>query len=185
MSVGLHGRFMRSDRSEHDCVIDEMSPGNAHFKSRVLCRPGEKIIAYMDQIGRIEGIVSRDTSDGFAIELAASERKREKLAAQLTWLINRSQLGLEEDRRHERLTPRNSATTIELDDGTSLPCSIVDMSFSGVALSMRTKPPMGARVLVGSIRGKVVRHFEDGVAIEFATLQTRESLNAAFASYAA
>ena len=39
--------------------------------------------------------------------IAATPRKRDKLAAQLTWLANRSTLGLPEDRRHDRIVPRN------------------------------------------------------------------------------
>ena len=39
--------------------------------------------------------------------ISATPRKRDKLAAQLTWLANRHILGLPEDRRHGRIAPRN------------------------------------------------------------------------------
>ena len=39
--------------------------------------------------------------------IAATPRKRDKLAAQLTWLANRHILSLPEDRRHGRIVPRN------------------------------------------------------------------------------
>jgi hypothetical protein len=38
------------------------------------------------------------------------------------------------------------------------------------------KPPVGSPLLIGKIRGNVVRHFDEGVAIEFLTLQTASSL---------
>ena len=39
--------------------------------------------------------------------IGATARKRDKLAAQLTWLANRDILNLPEDRRHDRIVPRN------------------------------------------------------------------------------
>ncbi|MEQ9570594.1 MAG: PilZ domain-containing protein, partial [Nitratireductor sp.] len=38
----------------------------------------------------------------------------------------------------------------------------------------------GTAVTLGTMRGRVVRHFEDGIAIEFAVLQREESLQAEF-----
>jgi hypothetical protein len=52
----------------------------------------------------------------------------------------------------------------------------MDMSLSGAALAVEVKPPVGSPLLVGKIRSTVVRHFDEGVAIEFVTLQTASSL---------
>jgi PilZ domain len=181
VSVQVHGRFMREDRTEHACDILDMSPGDVSFRSNALCAPGERVIAYLDHVGRIEGRVTRATGDGFAAEIMASERKREKLAAQLTWLVNRHELNLPEDRRHERAANQAAvASVVELDDGRKYPCRIIDLSLSGAALSVAVKPALGTPVRLGVKQGRVVRHFEDGVAVEFLTLQTHESLKEAF-----
>jgi hypothetical protein len=103
--VKVYGRFMLEDRSEHPCQVIEMSPGNMALRTDRIGEPGERIIAYIDHIGRVEGIIVRTFQDGFAMTVLASERKREKLAAQLTWLANRHELDLPEDRRHERIAP--------------------------------------------------------------------------------
>ena len=52
--------------------------------------------------------IARLLQNGFAMTIAATPRKRDKLAAQLTWLANRSILNLPEDRRHGRFVPRRS-----------------------------------------------------------------------------
>ena len=44
------------------------------------------------------------------------------------------------------------------------------------------KPALGVQVTLGTMRGQVVRHFEDGVAIEFAVIQRPETLDAQFNS---
>jgi hypothetical protein len=181
VSIQVHGRFMREDRTEHLCDIKDMSPGDINFRSPSPCRNGERVVAYLDHLGRIEGYVSRLTDDGFSIDIVASERKREKLAAQLTWLINRHELNLPEDRRHEREANQTStASVMELEDGRKYPCRIVDLSFSGAAISIAVKPALHTAVRLGVKQGRVVRHFEDGVAIEFLTLQTHDSLKEAF-----
>jgi hypothetical protein len=110
----------------------------------------------------------------------ASERKKDKLAAQLTWLANKHELDLPEDRRHERVAPRNPISALQLMDGRQYPCRIIDLSLSGAALEIEVKPAIGVQVTLGTMRGQVVRHFEDGVAIEFAVIQRPESLDSEF-----
>lgn len=178
VSVSLHGRMLSASREECDCVVVDMSPGDAHIESEARVNVGDRIIAYIDHIGRIEGeVLSLGARGHFVISVNATERKREKLAAQLTWIANKHELGLPEDRRHERLAPRNNRAEIALDDGRAYPCRIIDLSLSGAAIEISVRPALGTAVQLGNMRGRVVRHFQEGVAIEFSALQTRESLS--------
>lgn len=178
--VKIYGRFMLEDRSEHAGQVVDMSPGNVAFRSERSGIPGEKVIAYIDHIGRVEGVITRTLPDGFAMTVVASERKRDKLAAQLTWLANKHELDLPEDRRHERVAPRNPISMLQLTDGRQYPCRIIDLSLSGAAIEIEVKPAIGVQVTLGTMRGQIVRHFEDGVAIEFAVVQRPESLDSEF-----
>lgn len=178
--VKIYGRFMLEDRSEHSCQVVDMSPGNVALRTDQIGNPGEKIIAYIDHIGRIEGVVTRTMQDGFAMTIIASDRKRDKLAAQLTWLANKHELDLPEDRRHERVAPRNPMSVLHLMDGRHYQCRIIDLSLSGAALEIDVKPALGVQVMLGAMRAQVVRHFEDGVAIEFAVVQRPETLDTEF-----
>lgn len=176
VAVDLHGRLMCADFNEFECVALEMSPGEVLFKCGALPRLHERIISYIDHIGRIEGKVKKLNDDGFVISVHATERKRQKLAAQLTWFANKNELGLPEDRRHERIVPRNPNGEIRLADGETYPCRIVDLSMSGAALELEVRPDLGTQVILGSMRARVVRHFDDGIAIEFATIQPPQTL---------
>lgn len=180
--IKIYGRFMLEDRSEHPCQVIDMSPGNVAFRADRQGAPGEKVIAYLDHIGRVEGVVTRALDDGFAMTVVASDRKKDKLAAQLTWLANRHELDLPEDRRHERVAPRNPMSTLQLSDGRQYQCRIIDLSLSGAAVEIDVRPALGVQVTLGTMRGRVVRHFEDGVAIEFAVIQRPESLDSEFNS---
>ena len=178
--VKIYGRFMLEDRTEHPCQVIDMSPGNVAFRAERNGQPGETVIAYIDHIGRVEGVVTRTLQDGFAMTVLASERKKDKLAAQLTWLANKHELDLPEDRRHERVAPRNPLSILQLGDGRQYQCRIIDLSLSGAAVELDVRPAIGVQITLGTMRGQVVRHFEDGVAIEFAVVQRPETLDHEF-----
>jgi hypothetical protein len=52
----------------------------------------------------------------------------------------------------------------------------MDLSLSGAAVDVEIRPAIGTPVRLGNMRGRVVRHFMEGVAIEFLSLQSRETL---------
>lgn len=171
VNIDINGRFMREDRAEYECKVIDMSPGNVAIQSRVRCNTGERVICYLDHIGRIEGRVTRLLVDGFAMGINASSRKREKLAGQLTWLANKHELSLPEDRRHERVAPEQQKTVLVLSDGREYECGMIDLSLSGAAISIDVRPALGTSVTLGAMRGTVVRHFQEGIAIEFSKVQ--------------
>lgn len=174
--LSLLGRFMLSNKREFPCQVMNMSPGGAFFITPVAAEVGERVVAYIDHLGRVEGVVTRIFDGGFAMRISATARKREKLAAQLTWLANRRNLGLPEDRRHERLVPKKPDTEIKLADGRTYPCKLIDMSISGAAVAIAVRPALGTRVTLGKMSAHVVRHFELGIAIEFDDTQDPRAL---------
>ncbi|AXS42644.1 PilZ domain-containing protein [Breoghania sp. L-A4] len=171
VGVSLLGRFMLENRREYPCQVSDMSPGGAALIAPVTGEVGERVIAYIDHLGRIEGKIVRHIEGGFAMTLNATARKRDKLASQLTWLANRHELNLPEDRRHDRFTPDSSASRIILPDGREYPCRVVDVSMSGAALAIEVKPAIGTAISLGKMRARVIRHTEDGVAVEFGAVQ--------------
>jgi PilZ domain len=165
--VRLLGRFMRSDRKEFDCESIDASPYGIAFSSHAGVQPGERIVAYLNQIGRVEGRVARIFPGGFAIQMNVPPAKRDKLTTQLTWLANRQSLGLPEDRRHDRIAPRDRYTILTLPNGREYTATLIDISVSGAALNVDCEPPIGARVVVGATPAEVVRHVNCGIAVEF------------------
>ena len=169
--VNLLGRYMLEDQHEYPCQVVNMSPGGMALIAPTTGRVGDRVVAYIDHLGRLEGQVTRVFQSGFAMSIAATTRKRDKLAAQLTWLANRHLLNLPEDRRHDRQSPENPVSRIVLSNGLNLTCRIVDVSLSGAAVSCDRRPEIGAAVTLGKIPARVVRHIEVGFAVEFTRLQ--------------
>jgi c-di-GMP-binding flagellar brake protein YcgR len=176
VTVHLLGRYMLPDRREFPCQVINMSPGGLALLGPGIGNVGDRVIAYLDHIGRVEGKVTRIIDNGFAMSVGATPRKRDKLAAQLTWLANRDILNLPEDRRHDRIVPHNPISVLTLEDGSKMSCRIIDLSLSGAALSAEKRPPLNSVVLLGRVQSRVVRNLEDGFAIEFVHQQLADTL---------
>jgi hypothetical protein len=172
VQLSLLGRCMFADQRECPCQLLEISPGDAAFVSPFAAETGDRVVAYIDDIGRIEGVILEQIEHGFVMSISASQRKRDKLADTLTWLANRHVLSLDEDRRHLRRTPKRSDANVVLPDGTGHLVRVIDMSLSGAALSTEIRPPLGSPIRLGRLGARVVRHFDDGIGIEFMRLMS-------------
>ncbi|HXG77831.1 MAG TPA: PilZ domain-containing protein [Methyloceanibacter sp.] len=178
--VKIFGRFMREDKQEYSCQVINMSAGGMAMLAPVACNVGERVVAYLDNLGRIEAIVVRNFERGFAARILATLYKRERIANLLTWLINQERLGLSEERKHERIVPRINASKLILPDGTVHNCRVIDVSLSGASIACPVKPDIGTMVILGRMRGRVVRHHDQGLALQFVELQDPDSLARAF-----
>jgi hypothetical protein len=180
ISVTLLGRFMRENKEEHPCKLVDVSAGGAAITSPVSVPVGERVVAYFDHIGGIEGVVVREFDGGFAFSIAATKHKREKLAAQLTWLANRSELGNDDGRRHERITPKNGEQTLQLAEGIVLTCRVLDVSISGASIATPARPELGTEVMLGKLRARVMRHHPQGFGVQFLDIQNPMALRRYF-----
>lgn len=180
VELRLTGQFMRENREEFPCVTIDASPGGLALAANAPVVIGEKIIAYLAQIGRIQGVVRRQFHGGFAISMSLPAMKRDKLADQLTWLANRQILGMAEDRRHERIAPQSPHSCLTMPNGREILCKIVDISRSGAAVAVSSAPEVGATVTLGKTRGQVVRQFAGGVAIEFQRIVAEEIFDSGY-----
>jgi hypothetical protein len=167
VKVALLGRYMLADRREFPCQTVDMSPGGVRLTCAESGRIDERVVLYLEQIGRLEGVIARLLSDGFAVRLSSTSRKREKIASQLTWLANRESLGLPEGRTHERLKPTVPGVTLRFEAGREVPAVLIDVSMSGAAIKCSIVPALGSVVVVGRTPGRVVRHFEGGIGVSF------------------
>ena len=88
----------------------------------------------------------------------------------MTWLANRKALGLPEDRRHERIVPKDVNTNLRFARRKrDRPARIVDISISGAAVACDQAARRSAAMIhIGRRRARVVRVFDHGMALEFA-----------------
>jgi PilZ domain len=180
VAVTLLGRFMRENRQEYPCKLIDISVGGAAMMSPVDVAMDERIVAYFDQLGGLEGTVVRQINGGFGLKLIATPHKREKLAAQLTFIINRPHLGDFAERRHERMRPKNATQSLTLVEGLTISCQVIDFSLSGAFIATPARPELGTEIKLGNVRCKVIRHRAEGIAVQFIDVQQPNALRKYF-----
>src|SRR5260370_25155983 len=84
VKVDLLGRYMLEDRREFPCQVVDMSPGGMAVIAPQCGRPGEPVGAYIDHVGRLEGMIARTFPSGFSMTISASPLERHKLSPQPT-----------------------------------------------------------------------------------------------------
>ena len=180
--VELLGRFMRENKQEHPCKLIDISAGGAAIKlmSPLAVSVGERVVAYFDHVGGIEGVVVREFEGGFAFSITATKHKREKLAAQLTFLANRSELDGAEERQHDRIAPGSGRQQLTLSEGIVLECQVFDVSISGASIGTPARPDIGTEVTLGKLRARVMRHHPQGFGVQFIDTQNQALLRRQF-----
>jgi hypothetical protein len=177
--ISLLGRFMRANKQEYPCKLHDISVAGLAVISPIEVEVGERIICYFDHIGGVEGTVVRTMPGGFALKLLVTPHKREKLAAQLTWLLNREP-GAEPERRHERIAGPVGLQNLTLAEGVTVQVRLLDVSMSGASIGTNARPPIGLVVTIGKLQARVMRHHNEGIGVEFIDMQNSTALKKYF-----
>lgn len=170
---------MLPDMSEHPCQVSAISIDGATFITSHVPLPGLAVVAYLEEVGRIEATSAEHVPGGFNVTFSLTGARKDRLQSRLIWLAQK-QSGEQpsiEDRRHTRFEPSDSRSLITLSDGREYPCEVVDISLSGAAVKVDVMPAVGTNLLLGKMRGRVVRYLESGIAIEFVKPLDRQQLS--------
>ena len=167
IELSLFGRFLDEQSEEHPFQILDISCSGAVINSDFGMSVGANIVCYIDELGRVAATVTRQTANGFAVSFKVASHKRDKLADRLTWLLNKTALGLDEDRASPRHTASGSVI-ITRQDGRQLQCTARDISLTGASfITTGPAPHVGEHISTGNIRGCVVRSERGHFAIRY------------------
>lgn len=158
---------MLPDMSEHPCQVSKLTVDGAIFITEQIPAGGQNIVAYIDEIGRVEAISADPVEGGFRVLFPQTGARRERLAARLRWLTTKAEEPGANLRRHIRYEPKDNKSHIALPDGRIYTCEVLDISLSGAAVRVEVLPSLGTFVMLGKMRGRVVRYFDNGIGLEF------------------
>ena len=164
-------RGLTGSGEEFTCNTIDVCAGGIRINLARPLEKGENLVLYVEDIGRVEGVIVRVLNEvGYAVEFRVPQRKREKIADALTWLVNKDKLGLTDERIDERRSAPGQVIAIH-GKGISIACAVADVSLFGVALKTAGPRPMiGDRVQIGERAGTCVRYIDGGFAVDFRTL---------------
>ena len=91
--LALRGRYMLEDGREYPCATRDVSRLGIAIEGVPVGAMGERVIAYLDELGRIEGRVVRRSEDWFAIEVVATPQKLDRLDAKISAIMRRMREG--------------------------------------------------------------------------------------------
>jgi len=148
-----------------DCVLIDISLGGALVECADAPPIGTGITLKAEGFHHIAGVVVRITSEGLVIGFDCANDTRENVAEEILLYLG-GRRNNTPARRHERLQVPQ-ARQFARPDGKLVDFCVIDLSLSGAYLETKIKPPIGELVSIGRSRGRIVRHLERGIAVEF------------------
>lgn len=179
MPQSFPARLLLPGGAERHCEATAIDPDSALFLIDQPLAEGTPLVAYIEEIGRVDGIAADFSKAGQWVNFSFAENRQSRFMRHLRWLIRRERGLAAAERRHTRYEPRNKSARFCLPGGPEQPCEVIDISLSGAALRSHTKPSMGSPVTLGRMKGRVVRHFDEGFALEFLSPLERGDLDSA------
>lgn len=179
MPQSFAARLLLPDSGELHCDVTAIDPDSALFLSEERVTEGTPLAAYIEEVGRVDGVAAEAAELGFWVNFVFTTGRQPRFVRHLRWLIRRESGIAATARRHTRYEPRARHARFTLAGGREQPCEVIDISLSGAGIRSRMKPSVGSPVTLGRMKGRVVRHFEDGFAIEFLTPLERSDLDSA------
>jgi hypothetical protein len=82
--TNLPGRYMLPDRREYACTVIDVSAGGVALLGHELGTIGDRVIVYIEKLGRIEGEIVRFVHGGFALKFTGSTRAAQSFVCRLS-----------------------------------------------------------------------------------------------------
>ncbi|MCB2112959.1 MAG: PilZ domain-containing protein [Parvularculaceae bacterium] len=165
VDLTLKARVLKADGEEEPCLVINISAGGAMLKAVNPPQAGEKVVVYIDTVGRHEGLVIRSSKHHFAVDYRSRRAKSKRAADQITYAVNNPHMRLE--RRQNPRIRTDETTVLTMENGESFACEMLDISLTGASIAIDPKPELGAIVHIGRTLAKVVRRHEKGVGLVF------------------
>lgn len=167
-SLKLGVRFISREDLEKTGAVIDISEGGLAMHTDAAANIGDTIIAYPEGLGRLTGAVVRKFEGGIAIQFDLSETQRAYLRKRIDSAVKGvPYIRLLERRAHKRLALKLESEARLMASGKTFKCEVIDISESGAAISAAERPDVGEAVQIGTLKGRICRHTDEGFAIDF------------------
>ena len=166
-SISVSGRVFCAVRArEFPCILLDISPVGAALECAGYLSAEDKIIFYLERLGRFEGTIVARAGIRLSVKFAKSEFSRTKIASKIAHFLET----VDDDGSRLRTAPRapkHAMSQFMWRDGSVSDCSIIDISLTGASLATQARPRLGDVIHFGTTPARVVRHHASGIGVEF------------------
>jgi hypothetical protein len=167
--------FVPPDSTPHGCTVIDISAGGARIACNHPVLPKTFTLLYVEGFGRFDAFVIRSEGKELGLFFVCSDEKRHNIRDKLVQYAGQGTVSPTRLRRHERM-PANVLGHFVRADGCLVQCQVRDISLQGMSVQTVNRPPVGEIVNLGGAHGRVTRHFDDGVAIQFLVAVTNDAV---------
>ena len=170
IATALAGKFfVPAEQATLDCQVINLSAGGAGVQCAEPPPLNTFVVLYIDGFGRFECVATRFVDGELGLRFVCKEAKRQRLLQDLASYVNNGTTNGTLLRRHPR-APSISVGYFSRPNGELARCDVLDISLQGVSLRTDSRPPLGEVINLGRTWGRVIRHHEDGIAVQFVEL---------------
>ncbi len=162
--VPVAGKLFGISTSAVDCEVLDLSSGGARIQLAQQVPEGP-VTLYIDRIGRIEAEVAGQEGGEVRLRFICSEARRHSISEVVGQMLQGGVAQITRLRRQNRIPLSNFY--LVRDNGMIVPCDALNISQRGMSLRAKVMLPVGELATVGQSRVRVVRHHDDGFAVEY------------------
>jgi hypothetical protein len=158
--------FIPGEDNEIEVVVLDLSLSGAKLRCGQELAFGTELVLYVPGFDRFAAAVVWAEKTSCGVRFDASPARRERTAQQIVLFLTGVRVTDTHERRNGRI-PVPAPRHFTRPNGDVANFIILDISLSGASLKTMVRPPIGEVVLVGETPGRVSRHFDEGIALEF------------------
>ena len=162
-AVKLRGRFLAADGREHPCETVDVSVTGVALHAYMTPTIGERLVIYLDELGRLEGVVTSQRREGFVVELMVQLTRAAKLAQKLSALADKADdFALRDD-----AAARSRKAELRVEFGQTYQVNVVDETFIGARIAAHFSLLPGVRVFIDGRPAMVTHDSGAGFQVRF------------------
>ncbi|WP_245259475.1 PilZ domain-containing protein [Methylobacterium sp. 10] len=148
-------------------VTDDLSSDGIRFKSSVVPAVDERLTCSIRHAGSIEAIVVRTETSAFAIRVLSADHPLGLVVQSLLSHARSQNPPPLLTRAFPRIVPESQEVLVTTESGSMRQGRVINISASGVAVSMVEPLDVGTLIVIGKTRAKVARRFDNGIGAAF------------------
>ena len=162
-ALKLRGRYMLADGYESHCETIDVSATGMRIHAEVVADVGERVVAYIDELGRAEGQTARRGADWFAIEAHTTQARIDRVAKKIASLAGQDA----EDVIAAPIVPRRRAVTLQLAFGQVYTVEVSEETSLGAKVHANFRLLRGAKMTIDGHAAVVDRDDSDGFFVVY------------------